>query len=407
MIVKDFSAQLIIPIKLELSDLFEQCQVEDRDSVLKNIEKYFSMELTFVNADQIHIIDSSTLGFSFYTGRTKQDKFLEITSNGYCLELEFGEQKIVFTVVERIIYFDYGLCFLESFFYIKDREYIGLVVENLEYFHEVLIGLKENNEIAFLKGICNCTNNKFIVSGSFSISFFVKILPITCGEEFTSLYKISDKFCGEYQSSKNESEFRRSGINGVYINHGFTGSFYVLHTDIDRNIVNNVIGMNSFLQFVLNIVSELIFFVNDQIIQNKKVKKTAINQLKQEYQLLILIRDNIESLLFDICPQNVSTSKLEASIYTRAIESSGFHEYTSILVNQKDRLTTTIAEIANTLQSNRSKKVSFFLKVLSLLTATSVFSDIFSYIGLNLGYYFLFIPLVITLFSILMLRTDT
>ncbi|MBN2894379.1 MAG: hypothetical protein JXK05_00610 [Campylobacterales bacterium] len=236
--------------------------------------------------------------------------------------------------------------------------------------------------------------NQTYLTTSFAISYFFLSSGKTSLEQS---YQISTELCGENQSSKTLDEFKKSGVESIYINHGFTGSVYFLSDyRLESNYINKLKATNHFLYLVSNVVTEL-NFLTQNIIKQSVVLSCSDSYSEVEYHLNKLknVREKIDSFIFDSYSQNVNEYAIDASIYDKAFETWEFDKYLNILKEQNKKIENLIIEFDAKLKHLSDKKLNVFVKLLTGFSATSVFVDIFSHIDIKLGFYFLVIPLVL------------
>jgi len=409
MLAHKLSVQIIIPLILDSSlDLGSNSRADNLENAAKHLK-----QLNILDHAEPQLIDSSDLGFSDYIANLKDDKFLKVKNEKYSFYLSANDIDLVFSSSEKLIYFDYNVLFVEIVLKLNNYPVFPISIANLESLHGALVALKDNNKFNILNTI-SCKDSskdslkKLVIGEFFSISFFIESSSNDFNDPntFSEMYAISTALCGEHCSAKTVGDFVKSPPLreiGLGINHGFTGSFFFFQcNDMDDKLVRKILGMNSYLQFMTNIIPILSFEINKIIKKYKSIKKTDINQLKYEFNELIYLRDTAESLLFDAYPQNVSTTKLDTLIYENGFENWQFEKYVIILKDQIKRLNIIISEINETLIRKQTKIASFALKFISIFAATSVLADILTYINLDIGYFFLIIPILITIISFFM-----
>jgi len=402
MTANKFSVQILIPLILTPYTLKSKSRTDN----LENAINYFKDLKIFDKTDQKcfgSIVTSSDLGFSDFIGKMKEDKFLKFTySNKHDFSLCINDCHLMFLVSERIVYFDYNTSFIEILLDLNNCANFLLSAEHLESLHEALVIQKENNDFPLLNSIKNTQKSSdYLISDFFSISFFIEYDT----NRIEEIHHLSLAFCGEDCSAKTIKEFKTDGIHGVYINHGFTGSFFFFQNiNLDEKTKRMIFGMSGYLHFMTNVIPAFSIILNKRITQYKMIDKRSISTLESELHNLICLRDIVENILFDAYPQNVTATKLDSSIYENGFETWQFEKYVTILKEQIKRLTNVISEINEELISKQTKKANFTLKIISLFTATSVFADIFSQIHFDMGYTFLVIPIFFLALSVILFR---
>jgi hypothetical protein len=387
-----FRLQIIVPF---LINDWLKPSVFERDRQLLDVES--SLKNLSPDADT-NISGFQELGFSDYIGKQKEGKFLFISEPEYQMDfpLSFGETKAV-CVREKAVYFDYGFGFIEilaDFSHLCQGE---LTKKLLDDVYAAGVNLKEAQGFRllskFTQGTANLTPE---ISDSFSISVFCSSKCVN-GLLPDEIYDLSVHFCGEYCSAETTIDFNFSSLAGLSINHGFTGSFYVVSDNVSGESLKQILGMTGFLYFIASVVPELSFKINAVIEAQRRYsvagRKLDVKKLTSNLDMLRNLKHAAENILFGAYPQNVSTTKIDASIYDKAINTPEFEKYLKLLKDQLYRLENIIQEIGASILEYYSKKVEWTLRLISLFAATSVFADIFTQIDITIGYYFLLIPL--------------
>lgn len=371
---------------------FENGYNRDR---LEEIDEYCS----FIG-DKVKISSGNFLGFNDYISRSKSHIFGYISDESYYAKII---NNFRFSIKETFVYYGYGIGFFEIV--LNSLELIDLEKNRLSDFNDNLVYLKENNlnekTFEFLFDLENKLKlNDSYLTTSFAISYF---LISSNRESLQDIYEISKELCGENQSSKTESEFVKSGLENIYINHGFTGSVYFFDNyELEDDKISGIKAMNHFLYLVSNVIPELNFLTQNIIKLSVEVSKSDTYKVVENHLIVLKnIREKIDSFVFDIYPQNVNMFAIDSSIYDKAFEAWEFEKYILILKEQNKKIENLIQEFDTKLKHITDKKLNVFVKLLTGFSATSVFVDIFSHVNLNIGYYFLLIPIILIIFGMI------
>ncbi|MDD2652247.1 MAG: hypothetical protein PHX44_04270 [Sulfurimonas sp.] len=351
--------------------------------------------------DEFKICSGNFLGFNDYLSKSKSNAFGYISNNSYYTK---KINDINFSIKETFIYYGYGIGFFEII--LNSLDAIDYSKIKLSKLNSSLINIKEaalSNDTFELLSKFNekFKNQNTYLTTSFSISYFVLS---SSKNNLDEMYRISTELCGEHQSSKNIDEFEKSGIENIYINHGFTGSVYYFENyQLETNKINSIKATNHFLYLISTVIPEL-NFLTQNIIKYSTVVSQSNSYIEIEKHLDILknIREKVDSLIFDTYPQNVNEFAIDASIYDKAFESWEFEKYILILKEQNKKIENLIQEFDTKLKHISDKKLNVFVKLLTGFSATSVFVDTFSHINLNIGFYFLIIPLILIIIGLIL-----
>jgi hypothetical protein len=387
-----FRLQIVVPFIIP--DWLKSSAL-DRMQQLSEVEASFK---TLSSEAAITICGFQELGFSDYIGKQKDGKFLLLSEPVYQMEFPLSAAKCEpVSVKEKAVYFDYGFGFIEITADFPEPVQQGVNPNLLDEIYATGVELKEAFSFRLLsKFVRGAGNLRPEISDSFSISVLCS-LDCFNGLVLNDIYNLSVHFCGEYCSAATVKDFNLSSLAGLSINHGFTGSFYVMSEEIENRASKQILGMTCFLYFIASLVPELSFKVNAAIEAQRRYaasdRKPDVKKLANNLDMLRNLKNAAENILFGAYPQNVSTTKTDASIYDKAINTPEFEKYLAVLKDQLARLDNVIQEISAGILEYYSKKVEWTLRLISLFAATSVFADIFTQIDISVGYYFLLIPL--------------